>query len=225
MFHKPAAAITKPERQVGKCCELAFGFAGGVGAFRRLAPPEVNAQFTDEQIDRLKFAWRAAHPRIEEFWHALGRAAVDAVRYPGQAIRCGRVVFEADAAPFLWLTLPSGRQLAYPHARITQDKSGRPSISYKDNAKGGWHDERMYGGKFCENLAQAVARDLLTEAMPRLDAAGFEIILHCHDELLIETFEGFADLAGFTKQMTTIPDWAEGLPIAATTWTGERYTK
>ncbi len=225
MFGKLAERISKSERQVGKFCELAFGFAGGVGAFRRLSPPEVNNQFTDDQVDRLKFAWRAAHPRIEALWHALNRAAVDAVRHPGHGIRCGRVAFESDDAPFLWLTLPSGRQLAYPQARIAQDEIGRASVTYKDNSAGQWRDERMYGGKYCENLAQAIARDLLTEAMLRLDAAGFEIVLHVHDEIACEVREGSDNIAEFTELMTAVPTWAGDLPVAAKAWSGERYTK
>ena len=206
IFRKPAAAITKAERQTGKFCDLAFSFAGALGAFRNLAPAEVNAQFTDAQINQLKLAWRAAHPRIVALWHALNRAAIDAVSNPGLRIRCGRVVFESDDAPILWMTLPSGRRRAFPHARLAEDKYGL-GITYQDNSAGQWRPERLYGGKILENCAQACARDLLAAALLRIDAAGFDITLHCHDEIVVEVADGFDDIDAFTE----IDDHAAGL--------------
>jgi DNA polymerase len=222
IFRKPAETITTEQRQIGKFCELAFGYQGGLGAFRKIAP---DAEFTDAEVERFKFAWRAAHPNVERFWHAINRTTIAAVHKPNAPMQCGRIMAEFNGS-FLYLTLPSSRELAYPNPRLVEDRErGYLRIVYKDNAAGQWRDERLYGGKLTENIVQAIARDILAEAMLRVEAAGYPIILHVHDEIVAEVPEDFIDLEAFSHLVTAVPMWAEGLPIAAKAWSGRRYTK
>jgi DNA polymerase bacteriophage-type len=118
IFRLPSGSYTKqsPERNVGKTCDLAFGYMGGLAAWRKFEPE----RFSDVEVEAFKKEWRAAHPAIKQFWYDLDRAAWTAVRERGRIVRCGRVVFKCVGA-FLFLKLPSGRKLAYPHPRIIGD--------------------------------------------------------------------------------------------------------
>ena len=130
---------------------------------------------------------------------------------------------------FLQLQLPSGRKLSYPYPRIIVDDRGNYRVVFADNAAGQFKDCRngqgAYGGIWTENIVQGIARDLLAEAMLRIEAAGYPIVLHVHDEIVAEVPIGFGSTEKFTELMTRQPSWAEGLPIAASAWTGPRYCK
>jgi DNA polymerase bacteriophage-type len=206
-------------RQVGKCTELAFGFGGALGAFRKIAP---DADFTDAQVETFKRQWRTAHPRIVKFWGDLHRALLRAVRTSAP------VTFKNLGAEmrdgYLYMRLPSGREIAYPEARIELTPRD-DAIVFKDNEKGKWRDKRGWHGKFIENAVQAIARDLLTAAMQRLESAGYPIVLHIHDELVAEIPEDFGSPEEFARLMAELPPWAEGLPIAAKPWRRQRYAK
>ena len=119
IFRVPAGSYTKnsPERGVGKTCDLAFGYAGGLGAWRKFQPD----QFSDQEVEKFKTEWRAAHPAIKRFWHKIDRAAWTAVRERGRITHCGPVAFRCAGA-FLQLKLPSGRKLSYPQPRIIGDE-------------------------------------------------------------------------------------------------------
>jgi DNA polymerase bacteriophage-type len=225
LFNKPNGTFgpESPERRLGKTADLAFGYQGGVRAWRAFEPDPRNP-LPDPQVEKFKDAWRAAHPNVVRFWYALEDAAIAAVHRPGQVARCGRVAFKLIEGA-LYLRLPSGRLLAFPDARIEHNRDGRKRVVFMDNANGNWLKDSLYGGKLCENVVSATARDLLSAAIARVDAAGFEICLHVHDELVVEVPEGPVDLAGFTKLMTELPSWAQGLPLAAKAWTGRRYVK
>ena len=114
IFRVPSGTYTKdsPERSVGKTCDLAFGYQGGLNAWRKFEPDK----FTDAEVETFKTEWRAAHPQIKQFWHDIDRAAVLAVRERGQIVRCGRIDLKCTGA-FLQLKLPSGRKLSYPQPR------------------------------------------------------------------------------------------------------------
>ncbi len=211
----------KAGRTVGKVAELACGFGGSVGAWRRFAPDD---ERDDAAILAGIKAWRVAHPATTQFWYGLERAAKGAV-LTRQWITCGKIRCDMGEGT-LYLTLPSGRRIAYPEARLGPGKfPGTTQIVFKDNAKGGWNDERAWYGTLVENVVQAIARDLLAAAMLRLEAASFPIVLHVHDEVVCEVPEGCADTDKFREIMTALPDWAAGLPIAAKAWTGPRYIK
>lgn len=260
-------AAGKPEarelRQIGKACELAFGFQGGVNAYRRFQPAAANSTsqaqsmwqlrhgdfnpahafgdiegFTDAEIDKIKRAWRQAHPNIERFWHNIERAAWMAVRDPGSIVSLGNnLQLTCDEQPFLFLTLPGGRKLSYPNARITnafvrdgkiiEYEYGEPMLLFKDSMAGQWRDVNLYGGFLTENIVQAIARDLMTEAMQRIDKMGFSVVTHVHDECVIEvpTEQVERTKPIFTQLMMQLPEWAEGLPVVAKPWVNNRYTK
>jgi DNA polymerase bacteriophage-type len=225
IFRVPSGSYTKdsPERNVGKTCDLAFGYMGAINAWRKFEPE----RFTDDEVKTFNAEWRAAHPAIKRFWYNIDRAALTAVRERGRVIRCGPVAFKSTGA-FLQLKLPSGRKLSYPQPRAVGDEQCQ-HIVFMDNAAGQFQDCRnghgAYGGLWTENVVSGIARDLLAEAMLRIEAAGYPIVLHVHDEIVAEVPEGFGSLDDFTHVMTRKPAWALDLPIAAKAWTGKRYTK
>src|SRR5262249_51285920 len=130
---------------------------------------------------------------------------------------------------FLLLKLPSGRKLAYPFARTKLLDPQHGAVIFADNSDGQFRNCRngagAYGGLWTENIVSAIARDLLAEAMLRLEDAGYPIVLHVHDEIVCEVPEGFVSTDKFTRLMTQRPSWAWDLPIAASAWTGSRYCK
>jgi DNA polymerase len=208
---------------VGKTCDLAFGYMGGLNALRKFEPE----RFTDEEVEEFKRQWRAAHPATKRFWYGIDRAAWTAVRERGRVVECGRVSFKCSGA-FLFLKLPSGRKLAYPYPRIIGDEREQ-HVVFADNGAGQFRDCRhgqgAYGGLWTENVVSGIARDLLAEAMLRIEAAGYPIVLHVHDEVVAEVPIGFGSIEEFTQLMTRKPAWALDLPIAASGWTGSRYCK
>src|SRR5215831_15302832 len=223
IFRAPSGSYTKdsPERNVGKTCDLAFGYMGGINAWRKFEPD----RFTDDEVAVFNAEWRAAHPAIKRFWYDVDRAALTAVRERGRVIRCGSVAFKSTGA-FLLLKLPSGRKLSYPQPRAVGDAQ-RQHVVFADNAGGQFCDCRngqgAYGGLWTENVVSGIARDLLAEAMLRIEAAGYPIVLHVHDEVVAEVPEGFGSTDEFTHLMIRKPAWALDLPIAAEAWTGKRY--
>jgi DNA polymerase len=178
-------------------------------------------------VEKFKTDWRVAHPAIKRFWHKIDRAAWTAVRERGRITHCGPVAFRCTGA-FLQLKLPSGRKLSYPQPRIVGDEHEQ-SVVFADNGAGQFKDCRhgngAYGGLWTENVVSGIARDLLADAMLRLEAAGYPIVLHVHDEIVAEVPEGFGSAENFTQLMTRKPSWALELPIAASAWSGPRYCK
>src|SRR5262249_55950118 len=149
---------------------------------------------SDAEIKKLQQQWRRLHPETFKFWYALDRAAKAATARPGIVVPVSnQVSFEHDGK-FLWMRLPSGRRLAYPEAYL-KDTDREKVVVCKDNAGAGWKDCRRgqgsYGGVWIENLVQAVARDLFAAAMMRLEAAGYRVVVHVHDEIVCEVPEGF----------------------------------
>ncbi len=225
IFQVQSGSYTKdsPERAVGKVCDLAFGYMGALGAWRNFEPD----RFTDEEVKQFNREWRAAHPAITRFWYSVDRAALTAVRERGRVTRCGPIAFKSTGA-FLLLKLPSGRRISYPLPRAVGDAE-RQHVTFFDNAAGQFTECRggqgAYGGLWTENVVSGIARDLLAEAMLRMEAADYPIVLHVHDEIVAEVPAGFGSLDKFTKLMTRNPAWALDLPNAAKAWSGQRYTK
>jgi DNA polymerase bacteriophage-type len=225
IFGKPSGTFTKdsPERAVGKVADLAFGFQGGLNAWRKFLPEKC----TDAEVEGLKTEWRKTHPATVKLWHNIDRAAVLTVQEYGQIVRCGRIDLKC-AGLFLQLKLPSGRKISYPQPRIITDK-GKPRVVFADNAGGKFVDCRFgqgaYGGLWTENIVSGIARDLMAEAMLRIESAGYPVVLHVHDEIVAEVPIGFGSVEEFARLMTRKPAWAPGLPIAASAWTGPRYCK
>jgi DNA polymerase len=169
-----------PERKIGKTCDLAFGYSGGLGAWRNFEPD----QFSDAEVEKFKNDWRAAHPKIRQFWSDIDQAAIKAVRDRGEIVRCGPVALKFAGA-FLWIRLPSGRMLAFPYPRIIKDDRGALRVLFGDNGAGQFRDCRKrqgaYGGTWTENIVSGIARDILVEAMFQIEAAGYPIVLHIHE--------------------------------------------
>jgi DNA polymerase len=225
IFHVADGTFDKesPERKIGKIADLALGFMGGLAAWKKFE----TGCFTDEEVDRFKCEWRAAHPKTKQFWCDLDRAAWTAVRERGRVISCSRVAFKC-VGNFLFLKLPSGRKIVYPQPRIIGNDREQ-HVVFADNAAGQFKDCRhghgAYGGLWTENVVSGIARDLLAGAMLRIEAAGYPIVLHVHDEVVCEVPIGFGSAEEFTKLMICKPAWALDLPIAANAWTGMRYCK
>jgi hypothetical protein len=216
-------------RNIGKVIDLAFGFGGGIGAWKRTASEDDETD--DDTAKRYKETWRTAHPRTVQFWYGLERQAIAAVRVtnPETVFPVGRVSYQF-ADPFLRLTLPSGRAISYPFAKIVgPNQFGNLQLTFLDNAGGKFTDCRFgqgaWFGMLVENVVQAIARDLLAAALMRLEAAGYPVVLHVHDEVACEVPEGFGDLEEFKRIIVEAPEWAKGLPIAAKAREGLRFSK
>jgi DNA polymerase len=209
-------------RAFGKINDLAFGFAGGVGAWRKFDSSDT---YSDAEIEHFKTAYRTTHRATVKFWHALERAAHQCVYTRTQRTLGDRFAFSMEDGT-LFITLPSGRRLAYPEACLVPGKfEFTRELRYKDNARGGWTDVGAWYGTLVENVVQATARDLLAAAMLRLEAAGYPIVLTVHDEIVCEVPKGFGSVDEFHRLMIELPEWATGLPIAAKVWTRQRYAK
>jgi len=227
IYRVPDGSFTKSnsERNAGKTCELAFGYTGGLNAWRKFDPD----RFTDEEVERFKVEWRAAHPAIRKFWYAIDRAAWEAVKDRGRVVTCGPVAFRSNGT-FLQLRLPSGRKISYPRPRIRGSEDGRHEyVLFADNAEGQFKDCRFgagaYGGLWTENVVSGIGRDLLVDAMLRIEAADYPIVLHVHDEVVCQVPIDFGSTEEFVRLMTRKPAWALDLPIASNAWAGPRYCK
>ena len=215
MLGKDLDAISKVDRQTGKIGELSAGFGGSVGAWRR--------QIVDERSDLAIKAdiekWRRAHPRIERFWHNLARCIRIAIK-TGQSVYVGTPPGPTVTASFedgnLYLTLPSGRAITYPEARLVPSKfeDYPPDVVFKDNARRQWKETRGWHGTFTENVVQGTARDILVAAIARMEARGLPVVLHVHDDLTIETPIGAVSPEEFQQLALAPVPWAEGLPLA-----------
>jgi DNA polymerase len=217
-------------RDRGKIGNLAFGFGGGLGAYKNFAPEGDTA--SNAEIESFKRAWRNRHPQNEQFRNGIGRAAVAAVRRSPNPISYGRLTLQCEplgGARFLFITLPSGRRLSYPFVKIVTDRFGRPTIDFMDNALGKWvpcnHGQGAWSGMLIENVVQGIARDLLAAAMTRLEAAAYPVVLHVHDEIVCEVPINEGSLDEFRYLIERLPEWAEGLPLKAKVRNGPRFAE
>ena len=226
-FHVHYDDVDKEQRQIGKVQELACGFAGGVGAFASMGRI-YNVILTESDSRKMVDGWRRANPWSVNYWTGLERAYTGAMRHPGKEISAGRVTYLYDKQ-HLWYALPSGRVLCYPFARfdeegnITYAKAAwKPAADAKE-----WPRARLWRGLACENITQAIANDLLRHALRRLADEGFDVVLHVHDEIVLETDASTAEdaAAALVKIMCTPPLWAAGLPLNAEVAIMQRYGK
>lgn len=241
--------VTKDERQAyGKVPELALGYQGGVGAFATMGA-NYGVNLPVWQVEEIRDGWRAAHVRTKAFWYAMENAAIEAVDNPGTwAVVNSKIAFKVTGS-FLAMRLPSKRFLFYPYPEIRMiempwtDDNGDPvrkrALTYMselDVSKRGkliddprnttrWARIKTYGGSLAENATQAAARDVLADAMPRLEAAGYPTILTVHDEIVCEAPDGHGSVGEMERTMCDLPEWAAGLPVAAEGFEGSRYRK
>lgn len=229
MFGVPASAITKGSelRHKSKISELSLGFGGSVGAMRRMGGEQMG--LSDAEMASLTNRWRRANPKIVELWSELENCAIQALssRRPVVAT-CRGLVFKYDGEN-LCVTLPSGRDLFYHKPSVRRAKN-RNELQYYGmiQATKQWGLIDIYGGKFTENVVQAIARDLLAHAMLTLDRAGFILTMHIHDEVIVELDVDGREKEEYNKLvklMSTPPSWASDLPLNAEGYITDFYKK
>ena len=214
MFHVPVEEVAKgsPLRQKGKIAELGLGYGGAAGALISMGALDMG--LSEEELPSLVAVWRRANPHITQFWWDVDKAAVEAV-VKRTRTRAGRIAFEYRSG-ILFVMLPSGRRLAYVKPRMGVNRFGREGLTYEgilENKK--WGRIETYGPKLVENIVQGTARDLLAEAMLRVEKKGYPIVMHCHDEIIAEVPEGIGSVEEMCEVMAVRPSWAEGLPLRA----------
>jgi len=251
LAHKTETGKHHPLRKKGKVRELAGGYGGWIGAWKNFGAEKY---MSDDEIKRDILSWREESPNIVEFWggqwrkqpgvwrfdqefYGLEGAAVQSLLYPGQCFAYRDITYGHDLKDdVLYCRLPSGRKLAYHQPRLTVGTDPRGLQVYKinfmgwnsDSSKGpvGWMNIETYSGKLAENCTQAVARDILVAAMLRVEAAGYPIVLHVHDEIIAEVPKGFGNIEEFERLMMVREPWFADWPIkAAGGWRGDRYRK
>jgi len=237
MFGVPLELIKKgnPEyalRAKGKVAELALGYQGSNGALINMGALDMGLH--EEELPEIVTRWRNANRNIVNLWYAMDEAAVQVISFGGsKSVRGLYLAREYDANQgtyCLTITLPSGRKLFYINPRLGTNKFGGSSIIYDgvDQASKRWKHIETYGGKLTENVVQAIARDCLAEAIERLEAAGFPIVFHVHDEVVID-IKPYADNDTMLKTVCDImrqpPVWAQDLPLNAAGWVGDFFTK
>jgi len=206
-------------RQKGKIAELALGYGGSVGALKAMGALEMG--LSEDELPALVSAWRQANPKIVQFWWAVDRAVMDAVTRKTTTKTHG-IIFSARNG-MLFITLPSGRSLAYVKPKIGENRFGGDCITYE--GVGGtkkWERIDSYGPKFVENIVQATSRDILCYAMKTLRCCS--IVMHIHDELVIEADRRMS-LQAVCDQMSRTPPWASGLQLRADGYETDFYKK
>ena len=224
MFGIPMAEIGKgsPERAKGKVASLACQYGGSTGALVSMGALDMG--LTEDELPPLVAAWRKANPHMVQFWWDVDAAAIKAVTEK-QKTKVGRIIFEYKSG-ILFITLPSGRKLSYVKPRMAVNKFGRDGLTYEgisENKK--WSRIETYGPKLVENIVQGTARDLLAEAMLRVEKKGYPIVMHCHDEIIAEVPEGIGSVDEMCEIMAIQPKWAEGLPLRADGYSCSFYQK
>jgi DNA polymerase len=218
------------ERQLGKQAILGLGYGmGGPKFVDTCAKYNIHLEldFSKHVVD----LYREKYWRVKKMWYDQEAAAMEAVRRPGNSIRCGKIVWRVVGA-FLYCKLPSGRLLAYCDPIIVKKPTPwgemRDALTYMgvDPYTKKWRRQDTYGGMLVENITQAVARDLMAESMLAAhEGDTYDPILSVHDELIAEADDGKGDVKEFEHLMATTPAWAEGCPVSAEGWSGYRYKK
>lgn len=221
MFKVPVEkhGINSHLRQKGKIAELALGYGGSIGALKAMGAIEMG--LTEDELPTLVDAWRQSNTRIVDFWWSVDRAVMEAVRYKHTTSSYG-LTFSYRSG-MLFITLPSGRNLAYVKPKVGTNKFGGECITYEGvGATKKWERLDSYGPKFVENIVQATARDILCYAMRTLRCCS--IVMHVHDELVIEA-DSSMSLESVCEQMGRTPPWAEGLLLRADGYSTPFYKK
>jgi len=221
MFHVPVEkhGINGHLRQKGKIAELALGYGGSVGALKAMGAIEMG--LTEDELSPLVDAWRQTNPNIVKFWWDVDRAVMEAVKYKHMTSSYG-LTFSCRSG-ILFITLPSGRNLAYVKPKVGTNKFGGECITYEGiGSTKKWERLDSYGPKFVENIVQATSRDILCYAMKTLRCCS--IVMHIHDELVIEA-DPRMSLDALCDQMGRTPPWAKGLKLRADGYITPFYKK
>ena len=224
MFGVPVVkhGINGELRQKGKVAELACGYGGAAGALISMGALDMG--LSEEELPDLIDDWRNSNPKIVQFWWDIEKAAIETIKdhKDRQVGRIG-VSFSSNT---LWLQLPSGRRLAYVKPKLQPNRFGRLSITYEGLGQNNkWSRIETYSGKLVENITQATARDLLAEAMWRIEKAGLDIVGHVHDEVILEVPESSVSVEDVCQIMNQNPKWADGIVLNSAGYQGVYYFK
>jgi len=228
MFKVPIEQITKgsPLRQKGKIAELALGYQGSVGALKSMGALKMG--LTEEELQPLVDTWRLSNPKIVQFWYDTENKVIEAIENR-TTVRINKYLRVIYRSGMLFIELPSGRQLAYPKPKIVEhDKfPGKKKIIYQviNENTYQWGEVDTYGGKLVENIVQATARDCLAHSMLKLDKLGYRIVMHVHDEIVVEIEENRDELEKVCDIMGEEIPWAPGLPLRADGYECSYYQK
>lgn len=234
MFGVPLEKIKKgnPEyalRQKGKVAELALGYQGSSGAL--IAMGALKMGIPEDDLPDIVSRWRDSNKRIVDLWYSLESAAVSVIQtgHPAgvRGLMLAREMDIENGLDFLTITLPSRRKLYYAKPSLGENSWGRPSILYYgvNQTTKQWTQLETYGGKLVENCVQAIARDCLAIAIERLEAAGFPVVFHIHDEVVVDCPAEKADLDEVVRLMSLSIPWAPDLPLNADGWVGDFFRK
>lgn len=224
MFGVPVVkhGINGELRQKGKVAELACGYGGAAGALISMGALDMG--LSEEELPDLIDDWRNSNPKIVQFWWDIEKAAIESIKdhKDRQVGRIGVTFFSNT----LWLQLPSGRRLAYVKPKLQPNRFGRLSITYEGLGQNNkWCRIETYSGKLVENITQATARDLLAEAMWRIENAGLDIVGHVHDEVILEVSEDGVTVEDVCQIMNQNPKWADGIVLNSAGYQGFYYFK
>lgn len=234
MFGVPKELIQKGSdlyklRQQGKTAQLGCSYGGGVNAITAM---DFNHEIPDEMKPGLVEQWRESNPNIVRFWYKLEKACKDTIKTGASNTVNGKLrteLVQSAGIRYLRIVLPNGRAIYYCNPRMTTNRFGNESIGFmgKNQVTGKWEKQETYSGRIAENCTQAVARDLLAESIERLEAEGFRVLFHIHDEVVI-TYGGDNPEEALERVygiMSFVPPWAEGMPMAADGWIGMYFKK
>lgn len=227
MYHKPVVkhGINGELRQKGKVAELACGYGGGVGAMRAM---DRSGDIPEEEYQAIVDAWRTANPSVPKLWRTCERAAMTAIK-EHRTVRMKHGIEFSCVDGNLFIKLPSGRKICYWGANIKMDpRTGRESVRYKgvNQTTRKWEETETWGGKIVENIIQAVARDCLAEAMTRVSELGYKIVMHVHDEMIVDVPNEDTKAPAVINDIMGQPiDWAPGLPLKGDTYETPFYKK
>lgn len=198
------------------------GYGGSIGALTNMGALEMGLK--EDELQGLIDDWRNSNPNIVQFWWNVEKAATETID-DHQERTVGRIGFQFSANT-LWIVLPSGRKLAYIKPQLQPNKFGRLAITFEGlNAANKWDRGETYSGRLVENITQATARDLLAEAMWRIEQAGLNIVGHVHDEVILEVPKDSITVYDVCEIMSQNPSWADGLPLASDGYRGSYYFK
>lgn len=212
-------------RQKGKVAVLACGYQGGVGAMKRM---DKGGSIPEDELQSVVDQWREANPKVVKLWRTCELAAKTAIQ-EHRTVRLAHGLAFSYINRNLFIQLPSGRKLCYWDTRLKQDDyTGRLSITYMgvNQETKQWGETETYGGKLVENIVQATARDCLAVAMTRVSALGYKIVMHVHDEMIVDVPNTDTEAPGRINAIMAQPiDWAEGLPLKGDTYETPFYKK
>ncbi|MFA1819028.1 DNA polymerase [Virgibacillus oceani] len=231
MFGVPIEEITKGSdlRQKGKVSELALGYQGAAGAL--ISMGALNMGLSEEELPDIVKRWRSANRRIVDLWYSLENAALAVLR-DGQPVGVKGLILQRESdivngLDFLTIQLPSKRKLYYVKPFLSENDFGKEAVHYWGMNQTTRKFEKIgtYGGKLAENVVQAIARDCLAVSLERLHNAGYQTVMHVHDEVVLDVPKEQADLAAVEQIMGQSIDWAPGLPLEADGFISDYYMK